>query len=275
MKHVILPFDGTQFSDGALNFARQLNEKSPILLTGAFLPQADIANLWSYSGGGKSGSDFVPLVEDAEAVQIKENIDRFESFCNRNNIRHAVHKDYFDFTVPGIKEESRYADILLLNSETFYQQAGTDVPNEYLREALHGVECPVLVIPEKADLPQMNILSYDGSATSVFAMKQFAYLFPELADNPTLLVFANEKGRKPVPTESRVREWANSHFPDLTIFELEVDPKKYFATWLEEKKGAVLVCGAFGRSEFSMLFRKSFITGVIADHRVPVFIAHK
>jgi nucleotide-binding universal stress UspA family protein len=275
MKKILIAFDGRHYSEGAMNFARQLNEKNPIMVTGAFLPQADIANLWSYSGGGRSGVDFIPLVEESDADVIKENIERFEAFCKQHTIRHEVHKDYFDFAVPGTREESRYADLLLLSSESFFQQAGTDKPNEYLQEALHGVECPVLVIPEKFDFPQMNILSYDGTETSVYALKQFAYLFPEFAGNPTLLVFASEKGRKAFPAELNVREWAGTHFPDLTLFELEVNPKKYFATWLEEKKGAVLVCGAFGRSEFSMLFRKSFITDVIADHKVPVFIAHK
>ena len=38
---------------------------------------------------------------------------------------------------------------------------------------------------------------------------------------------------------------------------------------------AILVSGSFGRSMFSEMFRKSFVSDVIAEHKLPVFIAHK
>jgi hypothetical protein len=37
----------------------------------------------------------------------------------------------------------------------------------------------------------------------------------------------------------------------------------------------MLVAGAFGRSEFSNLFKKSFLTDIIKDHKIPVFVGHK
>ena len=48
MKTIILAFDGVHFSEGAFEFARRLNESQPVLLTGVFLPQAELSNLWSY-----------------------------------------------------------------------------------------------------------------------------------------------------------------------------------------------------------------------------------
>lgn len=275
MKKIILAFDGDHFSEGALEFARQLNEKSPILLTGVFLPQVDYANLWSYSGGSMSGAAFVPLVEDADAITVKVNIKRFESFCKNYGIRFTIHKDYFDLAIPQLKKETRYADLLIVSSEVFYEQAGTQTPNDYLKEVLHDVECPVIVLPEKFDFPGTNILTYDGSASSVYAIRQFAYLFPELVKNNTTLVYANEKDPEYLPGERDIKELVTQHFPNTSWFRLEANPKKYFTDWLEQNKGAILVCGAFSRSGISMLFRKSFITDVIADHRIPVFIAHK
>lgn len=275
MKKILLAFDGNHFSEGALDFARQLNEKSPILLTGAFLPQVDFANLWSYSGGGESGKNYIPLLEDEDAEDIKQNIERFTAFCGKNKIEHRVHKLYFDFALPELKKETRYADLLIISSETFYEQAGTEQPNDYLQEALHEAECPVIVVPEKFDFPQNTVLTYNGSETCVFAIKQFAYLFPELISNDTVLIYVNDKDTDLLPEEANMEELTARHFPKLEVLRLEANPKRHFGTWLSEKNGAIVVSGAFGRSGISRAFRKSFLAEVIAEHRLPVFIAHK
>jgi len=118
-------------------------------------------------------------------------------------------------------------------------------------------------------------LAYDGSESSVYAIKQFAYLFPELCDNTTILVYAREKNGEEFPEEINIEELAARHFSDLTLLRLDADPRKYFSSWLMEHKKAILISGAFGRSEVSRLLRKSFVSDIISDHRLPVFIAHK
>ncbi len=275
MKKILLAFDGNHFSNAALEFARKLNQQEPIMLTGAFLPQVDYANLWSYSGGAMAGTSYVPLVEDADAEAVKENIQRFEEFCKKNNIQYSVHKDYFDFAIPELRKESKFADLMIISSEVFYEQAGTDSPNEYLKEIMHEASCPVLVIPEKFEFPQSNILSCDGSESSIYAIKQFAYLFPSFTRNESVLAYAKDSWEDDMPNEKNVTELVASHFPNYTVIRLSDNNKTFFANWLWERKNSIVVSGAFGRSELSMLFRKSYITTVISDHRLPVFIAHR
>lgn len=53
MRKILLAFDGSHFSEGAIEFANQLNKRNPVLLVGIFLPLIDYSALWSYSGGGK------------------------------------------------------------------------------------------------------------------------------------------------------------------------------------------------------------------------------
>ncbi|MGZ8558140.1 MAG: hypothetical protein ACXWWC_07405 [Chitinophagaceae bacterium] len=275
MKKIILAFDGRHFCEGSLQFARGLNYISPVLLTGVFLPQADYANLWSYSGGGMSGSSFIPLVEDEDAEVINNNIKQFESFCRNNEIQFKVQKSYFDFTIPSLKKESRFADLLVISSEIFYEQSGTVSPNDYLKELLHNVECPVIILPEKFEFPQRNIISYDGSESSVYAIRQFSYLLPELAKNKSIFVHGHENDDEPIPDEVNIRELVTLHYPHVDWSKSESVPKEYFSTWISEMKGSILISGAFGRSKMSMFFNKSFITDIISDHRLPVFICHK
>lgn len=272
MKKILLIFDGAHFSEGAYNFARQLNEKSPVLLTGVFLPQVSYDYLWGFANAA-TGPLFVPFVEEEIGGIINQNISRFEEDCRKDNIDFRVHKDFYEFALPELKRESRFADLIILGSETFYKNLGSAEAYEYFKEAVHAAECPVIVVPEKFDFPKNNILAYDGSESSVYAIKQFAYLFPELTDNETLLVYARAREEE-LPEEFNIEELAARHFSNLTLSKLEIDPKKYFATWIKDRKEAILVSGAFGRSAFSEWLRESFVSGVITDHKLPVFIAH-
>ena len=161
----------------------------------------------------------------------------------------------------------------LLGSETFYNNLGLGI-NDYLMNALHDAECPVLLIPESFIFPQRNILAYDGSDSSIYAIKQFSYLFPELCDNPTLLVYCEEENEG-IPEKDYVYELASQHFSKLKIMKLGGDPKRSFRNWIGEQQNALLISGAFGRSPLSQLFRKSFVSDIVKEHRLPVFVAHK
>ena len=259
MKKILLAFDGIHFSEGAFEFARRMNEQSPVLLTGVFLPQIDYANLWSYTVG-TAGNIVIPLLEDEDAEAVQKNIARFEFLCRNNNIDYRVHKNFFDFALPGLKKETRFADLLIIGSESFYENLGINQSNESIKDALHAAECPVLVVPEKCQSPGSNILTYNGSDDSVYAIKQFAYLFPELCGNSTLLVYAKEETGKKIPDEIYIEELTARHFPNLTLMKLPVNPMKFFDTWAKEIKTSILISGAFSRSAFSQMFRKNFVT---------------
>ena len=276
MKKIIIPFDGGNFSRGAFEFANRINNIEPILLAGLFLPQVNYSNLWSYSGGGMEGPMFIPLVEDADVAVITENIVFFKHLCEKNHIEYRVHEDYLEFAMPELKREARFADLMIVGSEEFYKNIGKNGPNAYLRETIHYAECPVIVVPEKFFFPENVILAYDGSEDAVFAIKQFTYLFPQLTKLPTLMVTADSKHPgNDFPERANIEELVARHFPQLTLMKLEFDPKTYFNTWMEDKKSAILVSGAFGRSALSESIKKSFVAEVIGSHQLPVFIAHR
>ena len=261
MKKILLAFDGAHFSEGAFEFARRMNESEPVLVTGIFIPQVDYANLWSYANGS-AGALFIPLVEDEDAERVKKNIEHFEKLCRKNDIEYRVHKDFYDFAIPELKRESRFADFLILGSESFYRSVGSNDLNEYLANALKVAECPVLVVPEQYDFPQNTILAYDGGDSSVFAIKQFSYLFPRFCDQPTLLVAALDQEDN-LPDEKNIEELATLHFSDLSIQKLTIPPRKNFSTWLSERKATILVTGSFGRSFFSRLINFRYSSHII------------
>lgn len=274
MKKIILVFDGTHFSEGAFEFANRLNAFQPVLLTGVFLPQAELANYYGYPeyyGGGSVLVEKDPGEDDPVAQQVS----LFEQLCLKNGIEFRVHTDMNDIALNELKTESLFADLLILGSQIFFSNDDNHPPILQLKEVLKNISCPVILVPEKFDFPDSLILSYDGSEDSVYAIKQFAYLFPELTKIETMLVYVNENEQADFPEKVLIEELAARHYSDLSLFKLDINPKKYFTSWLLEKKSVMLVSGSYGRPELSHLFHRSFMEEVLSDHRLPVFIAHR
>lgn len=237
---------------------------------------------------GLSGPLLVPVVEHSEPDELADSIRRFEEHCQHQGMQYRVHRDQFDFALSELRTETRFADLLVIGSECFYENLrGT--PNPYLLDTLYHAECPVILVPETYSFPDSLVFTYDGSASSVYAIKQFTYLFPEWKTKQVTLVFAGElSGGEDIPHQTEMEEWVGRHYDAVTILRLGIDPQKYFTTWIENEKGILLVAGAMGRSGFSRMFRKSFVTELLHDqlthpffnetligNRLPLFLAHQ
>ena len=274
MKKVLIAYDGINFPKGAFSFARQLNRISPILLTGVFLPQNNYASLWSYANA-LSGSSLIPLVEEEQAAEINNNMERFKSMCQTDDIAFRIHKKYYGISIAEMPMETRFADLLLLGGEKFQSSLLESEHNSHVIDMLKNTECPVMVIPEGYKNTNMNILAYDGSSSSMFAIKQFTYLFPELSHNETTLVYIDPKDSQMMPDQDYIMEYASQHYSRLTFETIPSHPGKKIAAWLDDKPNAILVSGACGRSFISEMVKESFIIRELERHQHTVFIAHK
>ena len=272
MKKILLPFEGDNFPQELLDFAHELNTLSPVLLTAAFVPEVDYAQLWSASGGVASGV-YIPQVKDEGAV-IEDRSVKLTAFCARHSIKLSIHTDRFDFALAAIRKEARFADLLVVSATHFFDVISARQPNAYMKEILHGAECPMMLLPEKPGLPGDIILTYDGTASSVYAIKQFAYLFPELTSIRTSLVHLRAKKDEPFPDRDLIEEWASQHFKNLRVLDLAIRPEDFFDTWIAAQHQPWLIAGSYGRSDMSRFFSGSFISGLISRHKIPLFVAH-
>ena len=273
MKKIIVAFDGSHFSEGTFRFLVNINSKEQILATGIFLPQAEFAELL-YSFGGLTAPVYYQNFSPDDTLLVQKNIDIFKTRCEQNGIEYRVHPHMDMHVISQLLSETRFADLLLLSSELFYANLGEGDQEIYLRDVLHKSECPVMLIPEHFTEIENVVLAYDGTPSSVYAIKQFIYLLPEFTTLKTLLVSAGTavEGETGI---TNIEEFAARHFSDLTIVELDIDPVKYFNAWLQNSGKSLLVTGAYGRPAISEMLRKSFVAEAIHDHKLPIFIAHK
>jgi len=274
MKKLIIALDGEHFPKGAFEFVKSVNAKTKILLAGVFLSPIDYSKLLAYTG--MEGMAMMPewLVKNEDDVLVNKNISSFKEACIAEGIEFRIHKDTDLMAIASLIEETRFADALLVSTDLFYANVAKDQPNFYLEEVLKRAECPVMLVPENYVEPKQVILAYDGNESSVFAIKQFAYVFPELANKETILLSILHQEDE-LPEYSLVTELVSSHFTNLKIQSLHLKHKKDFTDWMTGKPNSFIVMGAFARSIFSQLFKKSFASDVIHDIKMPLFISHK
>lgn len=273
MKKILIPFEGASFPQEQLDFARELDALSPILLTAAFVPEVDYAQLWNASGG-VAAAVYVPEAPDLDIV-IERNSGRVRDFCARHNIRVSIHSDRMDFALPAIRKEARFADLLAVSATHFFDVISARQPNAYMKEILHQAECSIILLPENPMMPSEVVLTYDGTGSSVYAIKQFAYLFPELATVRTSLVHLRERKDDDLPDRQLIEEIAFEHFKNLRVLDLAIRPEDFFDTWIAAQQQPWLVAGSYGRSDLSRMMSGSFISQMIRAHKVPLFIAHQ
>lgn len=269
MKKILVVFDGYNFSPASLDFVQNLSLNTPFLLTGVFLSSIDYKTLLGYPLGV---GGYITAIEYDNELFVK-NVAYFKEYCEKNGFEYRVHDDMGGDALDILKMETRFADLLVLGSETFFKDITISTPSEYLDDIIRDTECPILLLPEDYSFPEQLVLTYDGSKNSMYALKQFAYVLPELCGKEATLVYGSSK-KEDLPNVDMLEEFATRHYSNLNILKLDIDPKVYFSTWLVNNKNSLIVSGAFGRSDVSMLFTKSFMTEVIKEHRLPVFIAH-
>lgn len=271
MKKVIIAFDGGHFSEAAFDFLCRINAQQPVLAVGVFLPAVDYAELL-FSIGGIGGPIYYQDVALNNTTVIEKNIAHFTESCLKNGIEYRVHPDMQRHVIDEVKTESRYADLLIVGSDLFYENLGEDTQDEYLEKVLHHAECPVILVPANCQFPDSIVIAWDGKPASAFALRQFAYLFGHLANVKTTVVYV---GNTMPPDTSLLEELAARHFSNLEVLHLQTDAKVYFNTWLSEQPNPMLITGAFGRSAMSEFVKKSFIGQTIHNYNIPIFVSHR
>jgi hypothetical protein len=272
MKRILFVSTGDSFPQGAFTFLQTLVEQDPVCLTGLFFCPLDYELMASAS--------HVPLVTPYMELRAREKniVDRnkelFARECQTYHIKHHTHENDDRWDKALFARESRFSDLVVLSGQLFCEDGGRKQPNMFLREALHTAECPVIVVPEDYEPVQHLVIAYDGSRDSLHAIKQFCYLFPQYTDLPTEIVYVKDETSEDIPDVENLKHFTRLHFSSMGFSKLHFRAGDYFASWIGEKKSAMLITGAFGRSALSYVAKRSFAEQVISEHGLPVFIAH-
>lgn len=272
--------DVLNFNTKILDFAAYISKLGKSKLVGVFVENP----IWEMMIPTISALDGAPYIEDLtpaieeqkrQAEQARKNMELFKSGCAERGLAAYSHYDKGS-PLDQVIEESRYADLIIADP-SFSFSADEKAPSAFILELLNKAECPVLIAPEQFEEIDEIVLAFDGSRSSAFAIKQFCYQLPKLADKRLIVLHINETDKKSTEDHTHFREWLTMHFPNITFLDLSGEPREvlfeYFMSHTEQRK-QLLVTGAFGRSYLSTFFKPGAAELVLKSVDIPIFVTH-
>ena len=171
--------------------------------------------------------------------------------------------------------ESRFSDFIIMDPGMSFAQHKESLPSHFVREVLVHAECPVLLSPKEFVGIDEVVFCYDGSASSVFAIKQFTLLLPQFRTQQALLLEVNPANTGGLDDgHKRMMDWLKMHYSSVYYQALTGNAKDELFKYLFLKTQKLVILGAYGRSMLSNFFRRSHADALIRMVDLPLFITH-
>ena len=279
MEKILLAMDAARPNMKAIDFACYIARLTRSRLTGVFLEGLVNGESRSTSdafGGGAWDSDtdnpdIVPATIPSALTEASIRI--FREACVCRDTLSGIHRDR-GIPLSEVLAETRFADLLIVDPETSFTKSDRHIPGRFVKDVLDSSECPVLIAPYSFDAIEEIVLSYNGTASSVYAIKQFTSLFPELTHKKVFVVNVRQDNTPAIEDQFKMKEWLKAHYDHVEFVLLKGDASDQIFGYLLEKKNAIVVMGAYGRNMVSRFFKPSHAKLIVKTINLPIFIAH-
>ncbi|HEY6899215.1 MAG TPA: universal stress protein [Puia sp.] len=258
MEKILLAMEGNRQNTYTIDFACYLAKLTGSRLIGAFL----------------EGEPGVHVVEAEEGDTVAGQVNRFREACVCREVPARVHRDR-GTPLGEILLESRFSDLIVVDPEASFKRIEREFPGKWVREVLVAAECPVVVSPYSFNGMDKVIFAYNGTASSVFAIKQFTYLFPEFRSKKAVVVSVRNGEEAALEEQYKIKEWFSAHYEDVEYVVLAGEASDELFFYLLDKKDAIVVLGAYGRGMLSRFFKPSQAGILLKTVNLPIFIAHR
>lgn len=278
MKKFIAAIDGLKYSSSTVAYATELAKQTNAHLVGVFLEDFTYHSYKIYELIRQNGAE---MEEKREQMEQKDKETRenavffFEQACRNAGINYSVHHDR-NIAIHELLHESIYADLVLIDNKETLTHYDEEVPTRFIRDLLEQVQCPVLVVPSKYQPVQMMILLYDGSPSSVIAIRASSYVLGDLNNLEVEVLSVNDvSAGKHVPDNRLMKEFMKRHFPDAVYTGLSGNAETEIVRHINKQTDhPVVVLGAYRRGTVSRWFKHSMADALMQKVSVPLFITH-
>ena len=277
MKKIIAAFDGLRFSEGTLEEAIRLAHHHSAHLVGVFLHEFTARGFVVYEALVGQTGDTKQLFEDLkkdDAATYQASIDTFEAACQEEGIPYSVHKDK-QSARKELMHESAFADLLVIDPEETFSYIEEEMPGWFMKTILHEAHCPVWLVSQKQAPIQRLVFLYDGSPSSMQAIKMFTYLFPNMSDKEVLILSVKSGSLNlHVPDNKLIHEWMKRHYTHTSYKVVQGEEDDLVQLCREQGPEALIVAGAYERNRFSNWLRPSLADNLMRQLKAPLFISH-
>lgn len=278
MKKIIAAIDALHFTEEQLEgfayIAREANAELTIVfledIAGYKLPAvSDYTNVYYQYLQGE-----VNRARKEREQLGKAKLEELKTMCEARGIRVKL-QEAPGYPADEVKDQSRFADMLLINHATSFALLDNSNPPRFIKDLLVHAECPVMVMPEQLTIIREVIFSYNGSFSSMYAIRRFTQLFPSLRDMPVQVVYADEKGTGEMPRLDLLKAYLEPQYDHIAYTVLQgSSPATVFLSLLGHRKDCLVTFGAYGRNPLSRFFHRSDAESILRALNIPLFITH-
>lgn len=278
MKKILVAIDGLKYSESTTAYAVHLARQANAHLVGLFLDDALYHSYKIYELIGNEGVSEETREElnaiDEEARQ--QAVLNFEQACKDQGLHYTIHHDN-NVAIQELLHESIYADLLVIDRKETFTHYEENTPTRFVRDLLSEVQCPVLMVPQQYKPIDKIVLLYDGSPASVYAIRQFNYIFQGIENMPTEVITVNSTpDSSHIPDNRLMKEFLCRHFPALAFTVLNGDAETEIINYLHKQNyNPLIVLGAYSRGMVSRWFRPSMANKLMQQVDAPLFITHR
>ncbi len=271
MRKILLAIDALNIHTPSIDFACYVASLTKSKLTGVFLENVlseEIAEEVYASSLNEN-----ELSQNQRNAIVDNSIHFFKEACEERGVNAYIHRDR-GIPAAEIIEESRFADLIIIEPDMSFKKRLEGSPSGFVKDVLSETECPVMIAPQSFDGLNEIIFSYDGSRSSVFAIKQFTYLFPELSCKKVTVVEVNKTKELTLKAKPKILHWLKNYYSDVHVEILYGEPEEELFKYVFERRSIFLVMGAYGRNLVSSLLKESRAALIVKTTNLPIFISH-
>jgi len=277
MNKIVAAFDGLKFSEGTKSYSIEMAKQEDTHLVGVFLDDFTYTSYKIYDlirSKGVAEDKLKRLDAEDEETRKKASV-KFEQACRKAGINYSIHHDR-SIALRELLHESIYSDLLIIDAKETFTHYTQKVPTRFIRELLGDVQCPVLLVPSRYKPVEKVLLLYDGSPTSVYAVKMFCYLLPQCTKLPAEVISVKNMSKDMhLPDNRLMKEFMKRHFPQAAYTVRKGIPEEEILDIVKgQQENVMVVLGAYRRGEVSRWFRASMADKLMKGVKVPLFIAH-
>ncbi len=278
MKKFIAVFDGFKMSDSTLEYSIQLSKLANAHLVGIFIEDFlyHNYNIYHVLETSEKAKELINDLNEVDKKMRGEAAMKFQKACEKAKLNFSIHRDK-GFALQELLHESIFADLIIINENDDFKRKSDESPTQFMKELLRDVQCSVLVVPNIVRPIDKVVLLYDGSPSSVYAIKSFSYIFDNVLNVPIEVFTVRDQfmAKERLPDNKLMREFIKRHFSSVTYTvkngNVTEEIIEHFQNFGET---ALVVLGAYRRSDFSRKFKTSMADILLRELGTLLFIAH-
>ena len=275
MEKIIIAIDSQNLDENTVSFACHIAKLTGSKLSAVFLEDRRAARRLAFEAISEpvltaEQTLLEATLEQTESHALREkNMIQFKELARGEGVHSSI---YLDKGVPAkeLIAETLFSDLLILDANAFGDIAG-EPPSGFVKDIVHNAGCPVIIAPEAFNGIDNIVFCYDGGRSSLYAMKQFAHLFPGLGRQRAKVVDLHPDLTPPLD-QARIVTWLKTHYTAVDWLAVRPDEAAALFSFLGEKGDDFVVMGAYGKGLLSSFFNQDEQLGITRTTPVPLFI---